>query len=146
MLQTFRTFTIDIDSGDEITQVNIPFDVALLVRVEETLQKLAEPGWNWFRLKRSDKSILRVYEEFCRPFMPAKFDFAKVQPTFCALFFSRVRAELRRSINECIDFMNSTGTPHEPTEERTAETAYPSAPAQTSSSASSPSISPTAKH
>lgn len=114
MLSPYRTIAIDVEG---IGTVEVPFTVELLHRVEDTLQKTE--GRVWFILRRSDKSILQVFEEFCRPYLDI--DFSKVQPTFCALFFSSVRSELVRSINDCMNSMTSTNEPDEPTVEKKAE-------------------------
>jgi hypothetical protein len=129
-LAAFRFITIPIDESREPgveahSLVTIPFNVELLQRVEETIQKTE--GRTWFRLKRSDKSIIEAFEDFCRPYLPAHFDFRQVQPTFCALFFSRVRSALLRSIEDCVTSMRSTTTPPDATDAKTTGEPPPSA-------------------
>jgi hypothetical protein len=118
VIEAYRTIRIPIELQDGLErEIEVPFTVVLLLRVEETLQK-ASSG-TWFRLRKSDQSIIEAFEDFCRPYFSADFDFSQVQPTFCALFFSNVRKELLRSIDDCMTSMKSTVEPGEPTEEKT---------------------------
>jgi hypothetical protein len=100
-VSAYRTITIPVDLGEEMRDIVIPFTVELMERVEETLQKTAVWEFRWFRIRKGDHTVREAYEEFCRPYLTG-IDLMKVQPTFCALFFSRVRAELLRSIGELV--------------------------------------------
>lgn len=107
-LIAFREIKIHVDlGGDEIRELKIPLNVELLERVEEALWKCDDWGWKWLRLKKSDKTIIRAYEDFCRPYFP-NLDFKKVAPDFCMLFFSRVREELVACMTKSAGFMTST--------------------------------------
>lgn len=109
-LSAFREIVIPVDVGDRIEEIKVPFTVGLLTRVENTLLLCQDVGFKWFRLKRSDKTVLAAYTAFCAPFFPDDFDFTKVQPTFAALFFSGVKRELVNSIAELEKSMTSTAT------------------------------------
>ncbi|HEV7282296.1 MAG TPA: hypothetical protein VGN57_18990 [Pirellulaceae bacterium] len=127
MLHAFRTIEIPLELKDGVVQVRVPFTVALLQQVEETLMRCAELQWAWFRVRRSDKTVLHAYQDFCRPYFPADFDYEQADPTLFALFFSHVRAEFLRSINACNSSTSSTEMSDLSTEERTTEgTASPS--------------------
>lgn len=103
MLHAFRTIEIPVEMQDRTLSIRVPFTVELLQRVEETLWDASQR--HWFRLSRKEQSIIRAFEDFCRPYLPADFDFSQADPTFCAVFFSHVRDVLKRSIDDC---MNST--------------------------------------
>lgn len=117
MLEAFRTIEIPVDIQDKYLEIRVPFDVDLLHKVEDTLKKTT--GKTWFVFERSDKSIIETYEEFCRPYFPADFDWSKVQPTFAAFFFRYVKEALVDSIKDCERSMMPTETPTQPTEEKT---------------------------
>lgn len=107
MLQAFRMIEIPVElQGGQAVTVTVPFTVELLERVEETIWKASERSW--YRLRPKDESVVRAFEEFCRPYLPQDFPYKLAQPTFCALFFSRVRDELNRSIADCMKSTTST--------------------------------------
>ncbi len=113
-LSAFRTIEIPVElENGAIQEVRVPFTVELLFRAEETIQKAAQR--KWWRLKPKEESIVLAFVEFCQAYMPAGFDYSRVDPTFPALFFSRVRDELNRSIDNCMNSMTSTPAPSEPT-------------------------------
>jgi hypothetical protein len=99
-----------MDTGEGLTEVTVPLTVELLERAEETVQKCEDWGWVWFRMKKSEKTIIKAYEDFCRPYLPASLDLKKVQPNCCALFFSRVREESIDSMKKSTGSTASTGT------------------------------------
>lgn len=108
MLQAFRTIDIGVELKDgQTVTISVPFTVELLERVEETIWKASERPW--YRLRPKDESVVRAFEEFCKPYLPQDFPYQKAQPTFCALFFSGVRDELNRSIADCMKSTTSTG-------------------------------------
>jgi hypothetical protein len=122
MIQAFRSIRIPIAMKDgKQIEVNIPFDLSLLKSVEETLQN--SEGKGWFRIRRKDHSILEDFQVFCAKYLPKDFPYEQADPTFCAVFFSHVRNELRRSILNCIRQMNSTEESEKPTEDTTEATA-----------------------
>lgn len=96
MLEAYKTITVPISVAEEEFEIQVPFTVELLRRVEDTAREISER--HWFVLKKSDKSIVESFTNFCRPYFPEDFDFDKVQPTFTAFFFQRVRNELHSSI------------------------------------------------
>lgn len=106
-IAAYRTISVPVDLGGQTRDVRIAFDVALMERVEETLQKTADYDFRWFRVAKGQRTVREAYEEFCRPYL-AGVDLTKVQPTFCALFFSRVREELLRSIEGFVRSTTST--------------------------------------
>lgn len=106
-LHAFRTIEIQIEMQDgTIQEIRVPFTLELMERAEETI--IAASERSWWRLRPSDKTIRESFIEFCRLYLPATFDYAKADPTFPALFFSRVRDELNRSINGCMNSTRST--------------------------------------
>jgi hypothetical protein len=121
MIQAFKTVKIPIQIGEEEREIEVPFTVELLRRVEDTIRDAT--GKRWFVLSKSEKSIVEAFEKFCKPYFPADFDFTQVQPTFCGLFFWHVRSALERSINEWEDCMTSTAESGDLTEAKSEEKA-----------------------
>lgn len=109
-LSAFREIIIPVDLGEEIKEIRVPFTVDLLTRVENTLLMAQDADFKWFRLRKSDKTVLAAYIAFCEPYFPQGFDFIGTQPTFAALFFSAVKRELLSSIDEFEKSMSSTVT------------------------------------
>lgn len=107
-LSAYREIVIPVDFGKGEEEIRVPFTVELLKRVEDTLLMAQDVNFAWFRIRKSDKTVLAIYEAFCKPYIPA-IDFSKLQPTFCSLFFSAVRRELLRSIDESQKSLVSTG-------------------------------------
>lgn len=108
MLHAYRTIEVPVEMQNGSTlEIRVPFTVELLHKVEETLKRAEDRVW--FVIRKSDKSVIEAYEEFCRPYFPADFDWSQVDPTFAAVFFSHVRDELMRSIESCMTPPSDTG-------------------------------------
>lgn len=130
MLHPYRTIEIELEGKEgSPVEIRVPFTVELLHKVEETLGRTV--GRKWFVLRRSDKSLIEAYEDFCRPYFPEHFDWSQVDPTFAALFFSNVKDTLLHSIDACERSMLPTETPTEPTAEK--ETTDATSPSSTES-------------
>lgn len=115
-LQAFREIEIPIHLRDGIEIVKVPFNVELLFRAEQTIQKSSKR--HWWRIQPKDESIVEAMIEFCEYYLPANFDYSKADPTFPALFFSSVKSELNASINNCMTSMNSMEEHPEHTEDK----------------------------
>lgn len=109
-IKVFRRLNIEIDGGEGmgIVTVDVPFDLLLLERFEDALHKCEDIGWKWIRFKRSDKTVLKAFREFCGHYLPATIDVEKAQPDFCAVFFSRVKVELIDSMSVSMTSILST--------------------------------------
>ena len=104
----------------QVRAIRVPFDVELLQKYEEVLFRTQGRKWLIFRAKASDQTILHEVAEFCRPYLPDDLDMQKLSPEFCALFFSRVRDELLRSLDDSALFKTSTaGSPERTASETT---------------------------
>lgn len=106
-LHAFRTIEIPIEMNDgAVREIRVPFTLDLMERAEETIIKASERSW--WRIRPSDKTVREAFMEFCSLYLPENFDYKNADPTFPALFFSRVRDELNRSIENCMASTKST--------------------------------------
>lgn len=117
VLDAYKTISIEINLDDRQEEIEIPFTVGLLEKVQYTAEKATKS--QWFALWET--KLVDVFREFCEPFLPADFDHDRAHPGFYALFFSSVRNAMIDSLADCTNSMLSTATSTKPTEESPAE-------------------------
>ncbi|WP_146118961.1 hypothetical protein [Blastopirellula marina] len=117
MIEAYKNLRIEIDLGDRQEEIEVPFTVGLMEKVQETAEKATKKNW----LDIWGKNVVDTFREFCTPYLPTDFDHDRAQPGFYALFFSSVRKAMIASFAECTNSMLSTEESTEPTEEKAAE-------------------------
>jgi len=125
VIEAYRAITVPIKLGDDVIELNIPFTVELVHRLEDTI--IETKGASWLRFGKREKSLIEVFDRFVAPYLTEDIDLTLVHPTFSGLFFSTVRDELMRSIKELENSTSSTEMPTKAMEGKETETAQPSA-------------------
>lgn len=112
VIEAYRSISVPVKVGEDVLELEVPFTVELVHRLEESIQQTK--GATWLRFGKREKSLIEVFDAFIKPYLPEDIDLSKVHPTFSGLFFSHVREELMSSIRELESYTGTTEKPTEP--------------------------------